>query len=307
MPDERGAAPVDAGRDAPSLIGVWRGATRVEAVDAADRGLAYGDGLFETMRASGGALPWWPRHRARLLAGARRLGLPLPTDTLLEAALAEALARQPDGVVKLVLTRGAAARGYAPTPDAPPTLVLSAAPLAPSVTHAPLCVDVLATRLGVQPALAGLKHLNRLEQVLGAREVAERGLDDGLMADAEGFITCSTRANVFALLDGRWITPPVDRAGVAGIARGVLLDASSATHPAATAAAPACVADTFTADLAPLPLAALPRVQALFLSNAVRGILVAGQLGARALDVWPPGLDAARAALAASHPAFREP
>jgi 4-amino-4-deoxychorismate lyase len=258
--------------------------------EAIDRGLAYGDGLFETMRACRGTLPWWPRHRARLLAGAARLGIPMPSDAALDTALADALQASPDGVIKLILTRGAGTRGYAPTPGAAPTLLVTAS--VASVAAAPaLAVDVLALRLGVQPALAGMKHLNRLEQVLGAREAAERGLDDGLMADADGFLTCSTRANLFARLDGRWITPPVDRAGVAGVARGVLLEAWS--PPGGL-------------HVAPLPLDALPRAEALLLSNAVRGILPVGRCGARALDPQPGGFAEARAALAASHPAFRE-
>lgn len=259
-------------------------------IDATDRGLAYGDGLFETMRAHRGALPWWPRHRARLLAGARRLGIPLPDDTRLDVALAKALVASPDGVVKLIVTRGADARGYAPTRDVEPTVIVSSS-AAPARNEAALAVDLLALRLAVQPALAGMKHLNRLEQVLGAREAAERGLDDGLMADADGFFTCSTRANLFARIDGRWATPPVDRAGVAGVARGALLEAWS--PPGGL-------------HVAPLPLAALPRVDALFLSNAVRGILAVGRCGALALDPRPDGLAEARAALAASHPAFRE-
>lgn len=280
---------------ATRLIGLWRGAQRLAALDPADRGLAYGDGLFETMRAHGGVLPWWPRHRARLFAGAHRLGLPCPQDALLDAALAEALAAAPDGVVKLVLTRGVGARGYAPLHGGPATLIVSTAPAPAATALAPLRVDVLAMRLGVQPALAGLKHLNRLEQVLGAREAADRGLDDGLMADTTGRLACSTCANLFARVDDRWITPAVDEAGVAGIARGVLLEAMdrAATAPHGL-------------RVAALALDALPRLQALFLTNAVRGILVVGQIGARALDPQPPGLDAARAALAASHPAFRE-
>ena len=206
------------------IVGVWRGGERVAGMAADDRGLAYGDGLFETMRAHGGTLPWWPRHRARLLAGARRLGFPFPLDAHLDAVLADALAKTVDAfggeaVIKLLLTRGAGARGYLPVEPIEPTLILTASPV-PAALDRSLDVDVLALRLAVQPALAGLKHLNRLEQVLGAREAAERGLDDGLMADADGFITCSTRANVFARLDGRWVTPPLDRAGVAGIARG---------------------------------------------------------------------------------------
>lgn len=269
-------------------IGMWRGEERLAALDPTDRGLAYGDGLFETMRAAAGRLPWWPRHRGRLQDGAARLGIALPPEAVMEGALAEALAAAPDGVIKLVLTRGSGARGYAPGASAPSTLVVSASP-APEGPGRPLDVDLLALRLGLQPVLAGLKHLNRLEQVLGAAEAAGRGFDDGLMADSDGALTCSTRANLFLRIEGRWITPPVDRAGVAGIARGVLLD-----HW------PGLIVERIGVD-------ALARVEALFLANAVRGILPAGRCGGRALDPSPEGLEMARAALAASHPAFREP
>jgi 4-amino-4-deoxychorismate lyase len=264
-------------------------------IAATDRGLAYGDGLFETMRTHGGALPWWPRHRARLVEGARRLGIAMPPEAPLEVALKDAIAEADrafggDAVIKLILTRGAGARGYAPTRDAEPSVIATVS-AAPASMGEALHVDVLALRLGVQPALAGIKHLNRLEQVLGAREAVDRGLDDGLMADADGCLTCSTRANLFAYLEGRWVTPPVDRAGVAGVARAVLLEAWS--PPGGL-------------HVAPLPLAALPRVEALLLTNAVRGILTAGRCGARALDPRPDGVAEARAVLASSHPAFRE-
>lgn len=258
--------------------------------EALDRGLAYGDGLFETMRAHAGGLPWWPRHRARLRAGAERLGIAMPAEARLDAALAEALAHSPEGILKLVLTRGIAARGYAPEAGASPSLMLSVSP-PPPITVSPLRVDLLALRLGVQPALAGIKHLNRLEQVLGAREAVQRGLDEGLMADAEGRLTCGTRGNLFVRVDGRWLTPPLEQAGVAGVTRGVLLEAWR--PPGGLTVAALAVAD-------------LPRIEALLLSNAVRGILPVGFLGARMLDPRPPGFDEARAALAASHPAFRE-
>lgn len=286
---------------ASGLVGIWRGVERIAALDPSDRGFAYGDGLFETMRAHAGTLPWWPRHRARLLAGARRLGIAIPGDPHLDAALAEALVVAPEGIIKLVLTRGTGARGYAPpsaSPDAraAPTLaVFASSPISSAMSSsgglAPalaLHVDLLSMRLGVQPLLAGLKHLNRLEQVLGAREAAERGLDEGLMADGDGRIVCGTRGNILARLDGRWITPPVDRAGVAGIVRGLLLESWPALSEAV------------------LHLDDLPRVDALFLTNAVRGILPVGRCGVRELDPRPTGLEDARAVLAASHPAFRE-
>ena len=262
---------------------------------AVDRGLAYGDGLFETMRAHGGRLPWWPRHRARLTEGAARLGIAMPDEAKIDAALADALAlaardHRGDAVIKLLLTRGVGSRGYAPDEGAEPTLVLAVSPL-PSISDRGLVVDLLDLRLAVQPALAGIKHLNRLEQVLGAREAAARGLDEGLMADGDGFVTCGTRANLFAHLDGRWITPPVDRAGVAGIARGVLLEQwrpDGGLH------------------VAPLRIDDLSRVEALIVCNAVRAILPVARIGARELRARPDDFTQARAALAASHPAFHE-
>lgn len=281
-----------AGTEPGGWSGLWQGRTRVAALDPADRGLAYGDGLFETMRAHAGTLPWWPRHRARLAAGAARLGIPLPDEALLDAALGEALARVPGGVVKLVLTRGAAARGYAPGPKAPPTLWVTASPSLPPAASRPLVIDLLEVRLGVQPMLAGIKHLNRLEQVLGAAEAARRGLDEGLMADAEGRLTAGTRGNLLLRTDGRWWTPALDHAGVAGTTRALLLEAW--TPPGGLRV------DTLAIDR-------LDRIEAVLLVNALRGILPAGRLGARALDPDPPGLDTARAALAAAHPAFREP
>lgn len=277
-----------------ALVGLWQGTRRVAALDPMDRGFAYGDGLFETMRAHAGTLPWWQRHRARLALGAARLGIPMPGADLLDAALAEALARAPDGVIKLLLSRGPGARGYLAPADASPTLALFAfcvpLPMPKAATPAApgLAVDLLDLRLAVQPLLAGLKHLNRLEQVLGAREACDRGLDEGLMADTQGRVTCATRGNLFARIDGRWISPPVDRAGVAGIARGLLLEAWPGVSERE------------------LPIEHLARVEALFLANAVRGILPVGRCGARALDPLASGLVDARAVLAASHPAFRE-
>jgi len=267
-------------------VGVWRGSERVAGLDPADRGLAYGDGVFETLLAHAGSLPWWPRHRARWMHGAQRLGIAFPQDSLLEQALSDALQWQPNGVIKLVLTRGAGGRGYTPG-AALPTLVVSVSER-PKTALPALSIDVLRCNLAEQPVLAGIKHLNRLEQVLGSIEAKERGLDDGLMATSNGHITCSTRANVFACIEGQWRTPPVDRAGVAGTARGVLMD----QWPELT--------------VAPLTHGDLQRVEALFLANAVRGILPVGRLGARDVDAEHTGIGLARALLADSHSGFRE-
>lgn len=245
---------------------VFRGQARIEAPDPADRGLAYGDGLFETMRVSSQRLPWWPQHVARLARGAAVLGLPMPDRDWLEGQLAELLVQAPDrAVLKLVLTRGVGGRGYAPPARPEPSLILSLHEM--PCDPGPLRLRWCRTRLSLQPALAGIKHLNRLDQVLARGEWRDSGIHEGLMLDASGQLACATSGNVFALIDGHWLTPSLAAGGIAGLARAWIL--ANETGAA-------------TAELVP---AMMESAQALFLCNAVRGILPVGQLD----DLhWPP-------------------
>lgn len=264
---------------------LFRGTQRVDAVDAADRGLAYGDGLFETARVHDGLVVWWPAHLARLSEGAARLRIPMPDVAWLTAELAGFVAQAPArAVLKLLLTRGVGGRGYAPPHAVEPTLALSLH-AAPAPVPAPLVLRWCDTRLAIQPALAGLKHLNRLEQVLARAEWSDPGIHEGLMLDTGGQLGCATAANVFALRDGRWLTPPVHRRGVAGVARAWVL----ANEPAAA-----------EAELSP---SQVESADALFLCNAVRGILPVGRLGDRS---WAPhpALAALQRRLGRCEPAF---
>ncbi|QNP41013.1 aminodeoxychorismate lyase [Lysobacter solisilvae (ex Woo and Kim 2020)] len=267
---------------------VFSGSTRIEAVAPDDRGLAYGDGLFETMRAARGEVPWWDAHCERLQAGVRRLGMVLPDIGLLRAEAAALLAGD-DAVLKLIVTRGSDGRGYAPELTATPTSVLSRHPLPPTPPAAGIALRWCATRLALQPALAGIKHCNRLEQVLARAEwndpaAADRDAFDGLMCSTEGDVVCATAANLFVLKNGRWSTPTVDRCGVAGVCRAWAKAALDAEETRLD------VTDVETAD-------------AVFLCNAVRGILPVARLGARQ---WlpHPQVAALRAQLASNHPAF---
>lgn len=259
---------------------------RVDAVSPANRGLAYGDGLFETMRVHGGALPLWPRHLARLRTGAQRLGIPLPDPAFIEARIAEVSGGVDAGVLKLLLTRGDGGRGYAPPVDAQPAWVLALHPL-PPVSAASLRLHACETRLAIQPALAGLKHCNRLEQVLARIEVERAGCDEGLMLDSEGRVVSATSANLLAYRDGRWLTPPVTRCGVAGVLRGWLLAQGLVEE----------------AELAPGEVEA---ADALALCNAVRGILPVSLLGARNWATHPALTDL-QARLAMAYPMFTNP
>ncbi|WP_052107919.1 aminotransferase class IV [Aerolutibacter daejeonensis] len=288
-------------------VRVFVGARAVDAVPADDRGLAYGDGLFETMRAHRGDVPWWPAHWARLAAGAARLRLPLPDEAQVRAE-ARALLEGESGVLKLLVTRGSGGRGYMPPTKAIPTWLLSRHPL-PVVPKTGLVLRWCDTRLAVQPLLGGLKHCNRLEQVMARAEwqaggtespsapvvgyasrhgdamtVRPQVADEGLMRSTEGDVVCATAANVFILRGNRWLTPAVDRCGIAGVCRRWAMDATGATE------ARLDVTDVEAAD-------------AVFLCNVVRGILPVARLGER---TWAPHplVVALQQRLAAEHPAF---
>jgi 4-amino-4-deoxychorismate lyase len=264
-------------------VRIFSGGRRLDAIAADDRGLAYGDGLFETMRVHRGEVPWWDAHWSRLELGARRLRLPLPDRMQLMAEAAEFCAGR-DGVLKLIVTRGGGGRGYAPPTEAVPAWLLSWHPQPPPHRPGGLVLRWCDTRVALQPALAGIKHCNRLEQVLARAEWSDQGIDEGLLRNTDGDVVGATAANVF-LFDGeRWRTPQVDLCGVAGVCRSWVLAATGARED----------------RLSPEDIEA---AETLVLCNAVRGILPVARLGDR---TWPPhpAVQALREWLGQAHPAF---
>lgn len=179
--------------------------------------LQYGDGLFETVAIHDGRLLLWREHIRRLMAGIERLGLS-PIDAALLTAEAETLAAtQSLAILKIIVVRGAKGRGYRPV--AAPTdriLTLWPWPDRPADDHAP--VFWCRTALARQPLLAGLKHLNRLEQVLAQRELVDPYWE-GLMQDTQRWVIEGTMTNLFVVEGGILTTPILDQAGVAGVMR----------------------------------------------------------------------------------------
>ena len=259
------------------------GDAAVAATPDHDRGLAYGDGVFETMRAHGGAVHWWPAHWRRLERGAKALGFSLPDQSRVRHE-AEALLAGASGVLKLIVTRGAGGRGYAPPQPASPHWILSLHDAPPAVPTDGLTLRWCETRLALQPALAGIKHCNRLEQVLARAEWRDAGIHEGLIRSSEGDVVSATAANLFVLHDDRWTTPAVDRCGIAGVCREWAVGALQARE-------------------ARLAVTEVEAADAVFLCNAARGILPVTRLGAR---LWRPHPQVAqlRRRLAAEHPAF---
>ncbi|MGH8615625.1 MAG: aminodeoxychorismate lyase [Gammaproteobacteria bacterium] len=231
-----------------------------DSVAALDRGLHYGDGLFETLAILDGAPQHWDSHIERLERGCSRLYLPSPPrDRLLVDAkrLCQGVKR---GVLKIILTRGAGGRGYMPSSPGSLTRLVMSFPwpeLPPQVGEG-VTVRLCDTRLGLNPALAGIKHLNRLEQVLAQREWAKPDIAEGLMRDPEGNVIEGTMSNLFIVLDGRLMTPNLNRCGVAGIMRAFILATAQELG--------------IEVVVAPLGVADLLRATEAFLCNSLIGL-----------------------------------
>lgn len=199
------------------------------AVSVADRGLHYGDGLFETLPILDGNVRHWERHLERLRLGCARLGMACPEDTLLSADLDLLRAGVDHGVLKLIVTRGVGERGFRPPDPAKPTRIFARHPwrsYPPALYRSGIVARVCATRLSRNPVLAGIKHLNRLEQVLARREWADPEVHEGLMLDTGGRVIEGTMTNLFLARAGRLVTPDLSECGVLGIMRGLVIEAA---------------------------------------------------------------------------------
>jgi 4-amino-4-deoxychorismate lyase len=189
-----------------------------------DRGLQYGDGLFETIACVGGRPRGLDRHLSRLAHGCERLGMPAPEGAMLRAELQTLLGSTPRALIKIIVTRGVAtARGYRPSGDEQPTRIVGAHPWNLSADRE-FRVGLSTVPLGMNPQLAGLKHLNRLEQVLAQRDAAARGLHEVLMSSSDGEVIGGSMSNLFVCRSGEWLTAPVTHCGVAGVMRALVLE-----------------------------------------------------------------------------------
>lgn len=204
----------------------WVDGQPADELPLADRGLAYGDGLFETIAVRQGRPTLFEAHLARLSAGCARLGIS-SDEALIKAELQAFSATLGEGIAKLILTRGDGLRGYFPPQQAIPRRILLGSPLpCYPEAHAEQGVRLFpcSTRLAEQPLLAGLKHLNRLEQVLARSEWSDERCAEGLMRDSQGRVIEAVFSNLFLVSKNELLTPSLERCGVAGVMRSVLLE-----------------------------------------------------------------------------------
>lgn len=253
---------------------------RVQAyLPITDRGLHYGDGVFETIAVLDGAAPWWPRHYERLRASCERLGIPVVDPALVQedvAALSRDCAR---AVIKLIVTRGEGGRGY--RPPLPAEQVPSRIALRYPWPDYPrrcwedgVAVRVCNTRLSSNPALAGIKHLNRLEHVLARSEWYDPDVAEGLMMDSAGNVVEGTQTNLFVARGRRLLTPPVNDCGVAGVMREIILEQVEAWSGV-------------RAEESVLRLEHVREADEILLCNAVIGIWPVSRIEDRLLPIGP--------------------
>jgi 4-amino-4-deoxychorismate lyase len=232
------------------------------SIEAGDRGLAYGDGVFETLLLAAGEPVWWDGHLARLQRGCAALGIECPAaDQLREesAHLARGTAR---AVLKITVTRGVSTRGYAAAPDLAPTRIVSVsagAPVAAAQAERGIRARWCETTLALQPRLAGIKHLNRLEQVLARREWDDPEIAEGLVCDTAGRAISATAANLFLVRAGRLCTPALTHSGVEGICRAWVLQQAPV-------------------EITHIERETVQRADELFLCSSLRGILPVARL-----------------------------
>ncbi len=254
--------------------------TDLARIDPRDRGLTLGDGLYETLRANNGIPRHAELHLARLRRGAAVLAMAVPYDNgEILTAFAQTLYanRLADtAVLRLTLTRGIGLRGLAPPPNARPTLLITASPLAASSPELS-AVICRSTRRNAFSPLAGIKSLNTLDNIFARNEAIAQGAEEAILLNTQNDVAEASAANVFVLTGGRWLTPRLADGALPGIFRGLVL-----THRAATEAR-ISEADVFAA-------------QSICLGNAL-GVRAVSRLDGRGIEMQQDKITALRSIL----------
>lgn len=247
-------------------------------IDCQDRAFLYGDGFFTTVKLAEGQLCLWQRHIERLIQCAGQLGFNLDIE-MLEQQVDHFLKdhNSSSGTVKIIISRGLGERGYLPPEQGADIYIQffpAEKPLAAVKGAEPIASGLLQLTLGhVMPAIAGLKTLNRMEQVLLRQELATTAWPEALVSDIQGNLIEGVYSNCFFYMDDKWYTPLLDQAGIAGVMRAEILAQMQAAD------IPHVVTH--------IPKTAVDQIEALFFCNALTGIVPAKSIDQRALNLAP--------------------
>ena len=256
----------------------------LDAFHPDERGFHYGDGLFETIAIRDGKPRLWSYHAERLQSSCEKLGLERPDDIRLEVHLEAALKDSNENTncctAKIIVTAGVGKRGYARPSRGRSQSYIGIFPANPPNKPAyqkGVATVLCETRLGVGSPLAGMKTLNRLEQVLARSEVTPTGAFEGLTLDAEGRVICGTMSNVFIVRDKRVLTPSLERCGVSGIMRRLVIEELNRSNE------PVVVTDLSMDDLA--------NADEVFITNSQMGAVPVHRCGELHWSVGPATRD----------------
>ncbi|MEW8192893.1 MAG: aminodeoxychorismate lyase [Candidatus Thiodiazotropha sp.] len=245
-----------------------------DLIPFSDRGLQYGDGLFETLAVSQGRPCLWQRHMARLSRGETALGFPPSNKQLLEKEVLALCAEHDLAVLKIILTRGSGGRGYTPPNPSSPRRIISLHPWPdyPQTWYSEgIHLEICRTRIGRNSQLAGHKHLNRLEQVLARSECQDASLAECLMMDERERVICGTQSNLFVLRGNTIYTPDLTHSGIAGVVRELVIEI------AGQLSIPLVITD--------LDRDSLMNADAMFVTNSVMGLCPVAALDKRQFDL----------------------
>ncbi len=196
-----------------------------QTLNFSDRGFQYGDGLFETIEVKNGTPLFLEQHLQRLLKDCQRLLIPAPDLKLLKEEAFQLAHGSDSAVLKLIITRGTGGRGYRQPDKISPTRLLSLYPFPQypaDFFYTGITARFCCTRLGLNPALAGIKHLNRLEQVIARAEWNTADIQEGIMLDFNNHIIEGTMSNIFLVKDQVLYTPLIEHCGVEGILKKII-------------------------------------------------------------------------------------
>ncbi len=247
---------------------------QADTVSALDRGFAYGDGVFETCRVQNQTIALWSYHSQRLVRSLARLSITCEL-SLIESCVTKtieqaSLDKTSNFVLKIIVTRGLGARGYGFDNSMPATILCSVSEL-PALNPSPLRLPLLEARLGCSSALAGMKHLNRLENVLLKAECQQLGVDDGLALNELDWIVETTHSNVFFKFSDGWKTPRLNVSGVSGVMRQLIIESLMPENQ-------------LVVSEADISVEQLADVSAAFCCNSLRGISAVAAIGDFELD-----------------------
>ena len=240
-----------------------------------DRGLNYGDGLFETIAIRSGRLRLLDYHLDRLTNGLIRLGFQQNVDiSVLSQRLQRSAAGTENGIAKLIVTRGCGPRGYQAPEQPQPAVIIDTEKTrmpGPEFWRQGVRVRYCETPISLNPALAGLKSLNRLDQVLARQEWHDSQIAEGLMLDPRGRVVSGTRSNLFVVTKGILHTARLDESGVHGVMRRLVMELANSSDRV-------CRESDLTREM-------LAEADEIFITNSQFGIWPVRQLEDQSLEV----------------------